>query len=375
MLKKPQRYLSLDVLRGITIALMVLVNNPGSWSSIYAPFKHASWHGFTPTDLVFPTFLFVIGNAMSFSLRKYEEKSEKIFLKKIFIRSLLIYIIGLFLSAFPFIYRNDVGELIFKDLTQMRIMGVLQRIALCYLVAGLMLHFIKLRASIILSTIILLLYWWIMYAFGTAPDPYSLAGNAALKFDLLIFSPENLWRGFGITFDPEGLLSTLPAIVNVIAGYVAGVFIQRSGNTISSIWKLVLSGVLILIIAKFWDLYFPINKGIWTSSFVLYSIGWNLVLIAALILIIEIWKFKKWTYFFKVFGRNPLFIFVLSGLIAILMGIIRIDGGSIKSWIYNNAFLSWLTKYDASLAFAVCFMLLMWIIGYVLDKKKIYIKV
>jgi predicted acyltransferase len=214
-----------------------------------------------------------------------------------------------------------------------------------------------------------------MYAFGTAPDPYSLAGNAALKFDLLIFSPENLWRGFGITFDPEGLLSTLPAIVNVIAGYVAGVFIQRSGNTISSIWKLVLSGVLILIIAKFWDLYFPINKGIWTSSFVLYSIGWNLVLIAALILIIEIWKFKKWTYFFKVFGRNPLFIFVLSGLIAILMGIIRIDGGSIKSWIYNNAFLSWLTKYDASLAFAVCFMLLMWIIGYVLDKKKIYIKV
>ena len=375
MINKSQRYLALDVLRGITIALMVLVNNPGSWSSIYAPFEHAAWHGFTPTDLVFPTFLFVIGNAMSFSLRKYEEKSEELFLKKIFTRSLLIFLIGLFMSAFPFVYRNEVGDLIFKDLTQMRIMGVLQRIALCYLIAGLMLHFIKTQATIIISINILLIYWWIMYRFGTPPDPYSLVGNAALKFDLLIFKPENLWKGFGMAFDPEGLLSTLPAIVNVVAGYVAGIFIQRSGNTVPTIWKLALSGFLILIIAKFWDLYFPIIKGIWTSSYVLYAIGWDLILIAALILLIEIWKFKNWTYFFVVFGRNPLFIFVLSGLIAMLMSIIWVDGGSIKPWIYNNAFLSWLSKYNASLAFAVCFMLFMWIIGYVLDKKKIYIKV
>ncbi|WP_034920405.1 acyltransferase family protein [Gillisia sp. CAL575] len=375
MLNRSQRYLALDVLRGITIALMVLVNNPGSWSNIYDPFKHASWHGFTPTDLVFPTFLFVIGNAMSFSLRKYEEQSVGIFLKKIFTRSLLIFFIGLFMSAFPFVYRNELGELIFKDLTQMRIMGVLQRIALCYLIAGLMLHLIKTQATIIISINILLIYWWIMYRFGSLPDPYSLSNNAALKFDLLLFHPDNLWKGFGITFDPEGLLSTLPAIVNVVAGYIAGIFIQRSGNTISSIGKLAVSGIILLIIAKVWDLYFPIIKGIWTSSYVIYSIGWNLLIIAALILIIEIWKFKKWTYFFQVFGRNPLFIFVLSGLIAMLMSIIWVDGGSLKPWIYNNVFLSWLTKYNASLAFAVSFMLLMWIIGYVLDKKKIYIKV
>ncbi len=375
MLNRSQRYLALDVLRGITIALMVLVNNPGSWSNIYGPFKHASWHGFTPTDLVFPTFLFVIGNAMSFSLRKYEEQSVGIFLKKIVTRSLLIFFIGLFMSAFPFVYRNEVGELIFKDFTQIRIMGVLQRIALCYLIAGLMLHFIKTQATLIISINILLIYWWIMYRFGSLPDPYSLANNAALKFDLLLFNPDNLWKGFGITFDPEGLLSTLPAIVNVVAGYIAGVFIQRSGNTISSIWKLAVSGIILLIIAKVWDLYFPIIKGIWTSSYVIYSIGWDLLLIAALILIIEIGKFKNWTYFFQVFGRNPLFIFVLSGLIAMLMSIIWVDGGSLKPWIYNNVFLSWLTKYNASLAFAVCFMLLMWIIGYVLDKKKIYIKV
>ncbi|WP_409994693.1 acyltransferase family protein [Gillisia sp. Hel_I_86] len=352
---------------------MVLVNNPGSWSNIYTPFKHASWQGFTPTDLVFPTFLFVIGNAMSFSLRKYEEKPEMFFLRKIFTRSLLIFFIGLFMSAFPFVYRNEAGEFIFKDLTQIRIMGVLQRIALCYLVASLMLHYIKIQATLLISINILLFYWWIMYRFGTPPDPYSLEGNTALKFDLLIFHPNNLWKGFGITFDPEGLLSTLPAVVNVVA--IAGIFIQRSGNTIPTVWKLVLSGLLLVIVAKFWDLYFPIIKGIWTSSYVLYSIGWDLLLIAALILIIEIWKLKKWGYFFVVFGRNPLFIFVLSGLIAMLMSVIWIDGGSIKPWIYNNAFLSWLTLYDASIAFAVSFMLFMWIIGYILDKKKIYIKV
>lgn len=375
MLITSQRNLSLDVLRGMTIALMVLVNNPGSWATIYAPFKHAFWHGFTPTDLVFPTFLFVIGNAMSFSLKKYEEKSESIFLKKIIIRSLLIFAIGLFLSAFPFVYINDDGGFIFKDRTNMHIMDVLQPIAICYLFAGLMLHYLKITVSIIISVIILLGYWWIMFAFGTMSDPYSLMGNAALKFDLLIFPPENLWKGFRIRFDSEGLLSTMPAVTNVVVGYVAGVFIQRSGIKLSSVWKLALSGVIILMIALFWDIYFPINKGIWTSSFVLYSVGWDFLLIAALILIIKVRKFKNWTYFLVVFGRNPLFIFVLSGLIAMLMGIIWIDGTFIKPWLYKNAFLSWLTSYNASLMFAMCFILVMWGIGYVLDKKKIYMKV
>ncbi|MCF4100601.1 heparan-alpha-glucosaminide N-acetyltransferase domain-containing protein [Gillisia sp. M10.2A] len=372
---KSTRYLSLDVLRGLTIALMVLVNTPGSWGTIYAPFKHAAWHGFTITDLVFPSFLFVVGNAMSFSLKKYQNKSHTAFLQKVLKRSALIFLIGLFLSAFPFVYRNEAGDLVFKNLVNMRIMGVLQRIAVCYLLASLLIHYLKLKGAALVSLWILSGYWLIMYVFGTHPEPYSLTGNAALKFDLLIFRPENLWRGFGVTFDPEGLLSSLPAVVNVVAGYITGMFIQKSGNTFSTVWKLIVAGIVLIIVAYIWNPFFPINKPIWTSSYVLLSVGWDLVIIAALISIIELWNFKRWTYFFEVFGKNPLFIFALSGIVVMLMNIIRIDGIASKTWLYNNIFLNHLTPYNASLAFAVCYMLLMWLVGYVMDKKNIYIKV
>ena len=375
MLKTQQRYLALDVLRGLTIALMILVNTPGSWGSIYAPFKHSAWHGFTITDLVFPTFLFVVGNAMSFSLRKYEGKDESLFLKKIFKRSILIFIIGMFLNAFPFLYRNEAGDLAFNNLANIRIMGVLQRIALCYLIASLLIHYLKLKIAVVASILILFGYWLVMYIFGDQPDPYTLTGNAALKFDFMLFRPENLYRGFGLAFDPEGLLSTFPAVVNVVAGFMAGIFIQKSGNTYSTVWKLVLAGIIAIILAQIWNPFFPINKAIWTSSYVLFSIGWALIIIALLILIIELWKLKGWTYFFKVFGKNPLFIFVLSGLVVMLMNIILVNSEGLKPWIYENGFLSWLTDLNASLVYAICYVLLMWIVGYIMDKRKIYITV
>ncbi|MDX1603620.1 MAG: DUF5009 domain-containing protein [Salinimicrobium sediminis] len=372
--KKGERFLALDVLRGLTIALMVLVNTPGSWSTIYAPFKHAAWHGFTITDLVFPSFLFVVGNAMSFSMRKFDAQPDSVFLKKVIRRTFKIFFIGLFLSAFPFVYRSG-GELVFKDLTDMRIMGVLQRIALCYFFASLIVKYLKLKGSIILSAVILMVYWGIMYYFGDAADPYSMEGNAALKFDLLVFPAENLWRGFGFPFDPEGLLSTLPAIVNVIAGYVAGIFIQRSGNNFTTVWKLALVGLAFVVAGEIWNVVFPINKPLWTSSYVVLTIGWSLVLIGALIWIIEVVRLRSWTYFFEVFGKNPLFIFVMSGIFVMLMNVIWINGGSMKGWIYDNFFLSWLEPYNASLLFAVTYMLLMWLMGYWMDKKRIYIKV
>ncbi len=375
MLKTQQRYLALDVLRGLTIALMILVNTPGSWTTIYAPFKHSAWHGFTITDLVFPTFLFVVGNAMSFSLRKFEGKDDNLFLKKIFKRSSLIFFIGLFLNAFPFLYRNETGDLVFNNLANIRIMGVLQRIALCYLIASLLIHYLKLKVAVVASILILFGYWLVMYIFGDQPNPYSLTGNAALKFDLMLFRPENLYRGFGLAFDPEGLLSTFPAVVNVVAGYLAGIFIQKSGNTYSTVWKLVLAGIIAIILAQIWDPFFPINKAIWTSSYVLLSIGWALIIIALLILIIELWKLKAWTYFFEVFGKNPLFIYVLSGLVITLMSIILVNSEGLQTWIYKNGFLSWLTEFNASLVFAICYVLLMWIVGYIMDKRKIYIKV
>lgn len=371
---RKQRYLALDVLRGLTIALMVLVNTPGSWDTIYAPFKHAAWHGFTMTDLIFPTFLFVVGNAMSFSIKKLRDQGDALFLKKVFKRAFLIFLIGLFLSAFPFFYRSG-GDLILKDLGSIRIMGVLQRIALCYLLASLVVRYFKLKGSIIVSILLLLGYWGLMYFFGDPTDPYSMKGNAALKFDLLLFPSENLWKGFGFPFDPEGLLSTLPAVVNVIAGYLVGVFIQKSGNKLKTVWKLALAGIIFVIIGEAWGGLFPINKPIWTSSYVLLTIGWDLLLLGGLIWIIEIVSLKKWTYFFEVFGINPLFIFVMSGVFVMLMNIILIEGTSMKSWVYNNLYLNWLTDYNASLGFAVSYMLLMWLMGYYMDKRKIYVKV
>ncbi|AVR45134.1 DUF5009 domain-containing protein [Christiangramia fulva] len=370
-----ERYLALDILRGLTIALMIVVNTPGSWETIYGPFEHSAWHGFTITDLVFPTFLFVIGNAMSFSLRKYEAKGESAFLKKLFKRTLIIFLIGLFLNGFPFIYRDAQEGWQLMNFADIRIMGVLQRIALCYMFAGLLIRYLKIKPVLIIGAALLLIYWWLMYYFGDPGDPYSLKGNAELKLDLFFFDPENLYHGYGIPFDPEGLLSTIPAIVNVIGGYVAGIFIQKSGNNFTTVWKLALGGIVLLAVALIWDPAFPINKPIWTSSYVLYTIGWDLLILGALIFITEVLNFKKGAYFFEVFGRNPLFIYILSGIIIEIIGLIHIGGESLKVIIYENLFLSWLSALNASLLFAICYMLLLWLIALWMDKRSIYIKV
>jgi len=370
-----QRYLSLDVLRGMTIALMIVVNTPGSWQNIYAPFEHSPWHGFTITDLVFPTFLFVVGNAMSFSMRKFEKQDESAFLKKVFTRTALIFLIGLFLNAFPFVSRNDNGGLTLIDFSDVRIMGVLQRIALCYGIAALVVHYFKVKGAVVFSVLALLSYWAIMYFFGSQPDLYSLEANAALKFDLLFIAPENLYHGYGIPFDPEGLLSTLPAVANVIGGLLAGLFIQKQGNNSNTVMKLAVAGIVLALVALLWDMVFPINKPIWTSSYVLYTVGIDLVVLAVLMLVIEVAGSKSWTYFFEVFGRNPLFIYAMSGIVIELMGFIRVNGMGLSGWIYQHVLATWLAPKNASLLFAICYMLLLWCIGYWMDKKKVYVKV
>ena len=368
-----QRYLSLDVLRGLTIALMIVVNTPGSWETIYPPFRHAAWHGFTVTDLVFPTFLFVVGNALSFSMRKFEQQESE-FLNKIFKRTALIFLLGLFLNAFPFVTRTN-GELTLIDFSSVRILGVLQRIAICYGIGALVIHYFKARGALIFSALALLGYWAILYFFGDQPDPYSLEGNAVLKLDLLLMPARNIYQGYGIPFEPEGILSTLPAVVNVIAGYFAGRFIQQAGNNINTVIRLALAGVLLTIVGLVWDVFFPINKPIWTSSYVVYTVGLGLLILAAIMLLIEVAGFKKWTYFFEAFGKNPLFIYVMAGVVIEAMGLIQVDGVSLKGWLYRNLFTSWLDGQNASLLFAFSYMLLMWLLAYLMDKKKIYIKV
>lgn len=373
---EPQaRYLALDVFRGMTICFMIIVNCPGSWDYVYAPLLHAPWHGFTPTDLVFPSFLFAVGNAIAFVMHKYENRSGSVFWTKILKRTFIIFALGVLMSWFPFFKEAEGGGLELKPFSEARILGVLQRIALCYFFASIILHYGTKRFALWFSALALTGYWIIMYAFGDATDPYSLTGNAGLKLDLLLLGDDHLYHGEGIAFDPEGLLSTLPAIVNVIAGFFAGDYIRRNGNSYESIAKLMIAGSLLILAAFIWDMAFPINKKLWTSSFVLLTVGLDLLILSVLIYVIEIYRKQRWTFFFVVFGRNPLFIYLLADVLITIMAMISLGDTDLQQWLYSDVFGSFAGPVLASFLFAVFFMLLNWTVGYLLDKKRIYIKV
>ena len=369
------RYLALDVLRGMTLTFMIIVNTPGNWNDLYAPLAHADWHGFTPTDLVFPTFLFVVGNAMSFAMKKLNEMAPRDFYRKVFKRAFLIFLIGWLLNAFPFFDYDDSGQLVFIDLTEVRLLGVLQRIALSYLFAALILYWGGERLGWIFSGLALLAYWPILYFFGDAADPYSLTGNAAIKLDLLVIGESRMYMGEGIPFDPEGILSTLTSIVNVIAGFLIGRMIQKKGNTTSTVQTLLIAGVALIALSYVWDLGFPINKKLWTSPYVLLTVGWDLVILSGLILIIEVKKVNQWTYFFEVFGKNPLILYVCAGVVISIFSIIPVGGISLQDAVYAKVYSSWLSPKNASFLFAISYMLLIWLIGWMMDRKKIYIRV
>ena len=365
-----KRHLALDVLRGITVTLMIVVNTPGNGATTFAPLHHASWHGFTPTDWVFPTFMFVVGNAMSFSFVKYELMGNGPFLKKVFKRTLLIFLLGYLLYWFPFVERNDAHQWVMAPLANTRIMGVLQRIALGYCFGSLVLHYWKERGAIIFCIVALLGYWLLMVAFGDL----TMAGNAGSKLDILILGNNHLYQEEGIPFEPEGILSTLPSIVNVILGYFAGRFIQQRGSTFETIAKLMMAGALLAFTAYCWDLVFPINKKLWTSSFVLYTVGLDLLILAILLYVIEILNYRRWTYFFEVFGKNTLFIYLVSEYGVILLYFFHSGDKSWYKGIYQSIFEP-LGGYIGSLLFAISWMLFCWLVGFIMDKRKIYIKV
>jgi predicted acyltransferase len=364
-----QRYLALDVFRGITIATMIMVNNPGSWSYVYAPLRHAAWHGCTPTDLVFPFFLFIVGVSMFFSFSKYEYRIDGKSLLKIFRRTLLIFVIGLFLNSFPQWT---------QDFSRLRIMGVLQRIALAYGLGSLIVLSARRNLLPYISVAILLAYWGIMHFLG-GTDPWSLEGNAATAFDRMVIGEGHLYRGFGIPFDPEGLLSTIPAIVTVIIGYMAGGLIAGTEKSKVPL-RFLLWGAVGIGAGLLWGLVVPINKPLWTSSYVLYTAGWAAVFMAVLIWLIDIRGYKGWTSFFVVFGMNPLFIYALSGVWArVLTRIIKItDGEKVVTgynWLFTNVFQPIAGDYNGSLLFALSHIAVYWLICYILYKRRIFIKV
>jgi len=368
-MNNPQRYLALDVFRGMTIATMITVNNPGSWSHIYAPLKHSEWHGCTPTDLVFPFFLFIVGVSMFFSFSKNNSTLNSKSLLKVLKRTAFIFIIGLFLNSFPQ-WQTDFSKL--------RIMGVLQRIALAYGIGALIVLSFNKKYLPYITVSILLIYWGILYFFGGA-EPYSLNNNLAPKIDSFLIGEAHLYKGFGIPFDPEGLLSTFPSISTVILGFIIGGLISRLERTRIPIF-LLLYGIAGLIIGITWGQFFPINKPLWTSSYVIYTAGWACIIMAFLIWIIDLKGYTKLTSFFVVFGMNPLFIFALAGVWArILTKLIKIHQNDTVitgyNWLYQNIFLPLAGELNGSLLFALSHIAVFWLICFILFKKRIFIKV
>jgi predicted acyltransferase len=364
-----QRLIALDVLRGLTIALMIMVNTPGSWSYVYPPLLHAKWHGCTPTDLVFPFFLFIVGVSMFYSFKKFEKGITAVSFKKVIKRTIIIFLLGLFLNLFPkFNFEN------------VRFLGVLQRIAIAYGFAALLCLQFNVKVLKYIFVSILLGYWGLLY-FGNPIDPYAQTGNLVQQLDLALLGENHMWKGLGFAFDPEGLLSSLPSIATVLLGYFVGNIIDLSKSTLNTVKSLLLYGSILTVVGYVWGLVFPINKSLWTSTYVIYTGGLALLFLAFLLWIIDVKGIKQWTRPFIHFGTNPLFIFMFSGVyvktIIYLVKITTATGETLTgySYLYKHIFAPIAGNMNGSLLFAITHIIFFWFLTYVLYKRKIFIKI
>jgi len=393
MNKPTDRLLSLDVLRGITISGMIMVNNPGSWGNIFTPLDHAKWNGLTPTDLVFPFFMFIMGVSTYFSLRKYDFKFSKEAVFKILKRSIIIFAIGVGIGWFSILCSNvfDIGnnQMTLSErlsvwhlpIDRIRILGVMQRLALSYCCAALLALLINHRYVLYVAGGILVTYLIILLAGSgfehSENNIINIVDRAVLGIQHLY--SETLPDGTSIKFDPEGLLSTLPCIAHVLLGFYVGKMITAVKDNATRIQHIFIFGTILLFIGLLLSYGCPINKKVWSSSFVLVTCGFGSLLLALLIWIIDMKGHEKWSRFFESFGINPLFIYVMGGVLAILLGNISFYFGgqilSVKEFVYNELLLSWLPAIWASLAYALLFVMLNWVIGHILYKKQIYIKI
>ena len=388
----PSRLLSLDVLRGITIAGMIMVNNPGSWDSIYAPLGHAQWNGLTPTDLVFPFFMFIMGVSMYLSYKKFDFKISTQTFTKLLRRSVLLFLIGLGIGWFGLSMRHFNGlsaenmglfERIWaavSDIENLRILGVLQRLALVSFFGALTVLLFKPKRIPWIIGFILLFYWILMAVTGSyMQDENSLVAiidRAVLGVSHMY--TDHLPDGTAVVFDPEGILSTLPCIAHVLLGFWAGKLISETKELGEKIQKLFIFGTILLFLGFLLDYGFPINKKIWSSSFVLATCGLGSLFLGLLIWIIDIKQKRKWSVFFESFGVNPMFVYVIAALLSILLGNIGFtylgEWTSVKGFVYSQWLSPVFGEYLGSLIFALTFVTINWFIGHILYKKKIYIK-
>jgi predicted acyltransferase len=376
------RLTSLDVFRGITIAGMILVNMASlAEPNVYAPLLHAPWHGCTPTDLVFPFFLFIVGVAMAFSLSKYTEKNkpDASVYWRILRRTAILFALGLLLNGFW-----NKGLWTF-DLNTIRIMGVLQRISLSYLLASLAVLNLPRKGQWILAGVLLIGYWLTMMYVpvpGYGAGVLTRLGNFGAYVDRLIIPAAHLYKGDGFNNlgDPEGLFSTIPAVVSVLIGYFTGQWIRNKKDTHSETsMDLVLFGLSCLVIGGIWDLAFPMNKKLWTSSYVIFTSGWALLLLAACYELIEVRRIRRWSKPFEVMGLNAIAIFVASILLIKILVRTKIGVGekalSTYEWIYQNLFASWTGTVNGSFLFAIVTVLLWLAVAYGMYRQRWFVKV
>jgi predicted acyltransferase len=366
------RWVAVDAFRGLAIASMILVNNPGSWSHVYPPFLHAEWHGWTPTDLIFPFFLFIVGVSVSLSFAKRLEHGQdrRSLLRHVVVRALVLVALGLFMAAFPRF-----------ALANLRWPGVLQRIGVAYLLAAPLYLWLSTRGRAAACALLLTGYWAVMTWVpvpGYGPGDLSPDGNLAAFVDRFLMDG-HLWSQ-SRTWDPEGLLSTVPAIATVLFGTFTGDWLRVAATRSRAARDLCMAGGVLMTVGWSWGLAFPINKNLWTSSYTVFTAGAAMVVLAACIELIDSRGLTRWARPFVIYGKNALAVFVASGLVAKLLILTKVDhpdgsSTSFYTWLYESLFLPFGSPKNASLAFALTTVFVWWVVLWLMDRRGIYIKV
>jgi predicted acyltransferase len=380
-----KRLLSLDTFRGITILAMILVNNPGTWGAMYAPLRHADWHGWTVTDLIFPFFLFIVGVAIVYAFSGKLEKGEAkgALTLTALKRAGVLFLLGLIMAGYPF-FQLEPSFGLRDNIELIRIMGVLQRIAICYFLASVIFLYFKPKVQLYWAAGFVLFYWAAMFLI---PVPGHGAGliddkinNLAAFIDRAILG-QNMWVGTGRLWDPEGLLSTLPAISTTLIGVWAGHILRNKDNDeVKKTAQLMVTGSILVIIGYIWAWHFPINKPIWSSSYAVMTGGQAMVGLALCYWFIDVKGYKKWTEPFVVYGVNAITVFFMSGIIARTLGLFHVtmasgDTVTVQRWIFLTFFDSWMSTINASLAYSIMWVFLWYLILLFMYRKKIIIKV
>ena len=363
-----ERSLALDVMRGLTVALMIVVNMSLSEQLSYGQLLHARWHGFTLTDAVFPSFLFIVGAAMAFSLERAAQAGRGAAFARVLRRSALLFGCGLLLYYFPFVQTSPDGGWGWRPLAEARIPGVLQRIALCQAIAAAVLLWGGTRGAWLFSLLSLAGTWAALAAFGDL----SLEGNAARRLDLWLFGAGHIYHGEGPPYDPEGLLGTFASSVNVLAGYGATRWLRAAPA--QPLARMVVVGTAAVGLALAWHALLPINKKLWTPSYVLLTVGLDLLVLAALTELIDRRGWRRGLWVLQVFGLNPLAIYLLSEIGNAVMWLTPLQGSTLMEWIYQQGFQPWAGDKPGSLLYALAYTAACWLPGWWLWRHRIVIR-